>query len=545
MPRKLTKARFIERAREAHGDKFDYSKVEYTNARGEISIICPHHGEFTQKAYLHLGGNGCHKCAKTGKRDAESFINKSREVHGNRYDYSKVEYVNNRSKVAIICPVHGEFLQTPKGHQSGRGCRRCSGAVPPEDLKTRALEVHGDRYDYSATNFRIAHQEKPVAIICRIHGPFSMGLKNHIISAQGCPSCGLQSRTKKRQHTAETFIKKARAVHGDKFDYSKTEVEGNNRTKAAIICNQCGDEFRQRINDHLNGSGCPSCAKVGPSAAEQELADFVYSLGVPMVQNDRTILKGRELDIVCPLHGVAIEYNGLYWHSDLAGKPKNYHLEKTRACNACGLRLIHIFEGDDMEQAKKLIAHALGANRAESVYARKCRVFPIDGKLAKEVLTEHHPQGYTTAAHHLGTYYGEELVAVTSIGNPFRSKLYKFELKRHVTVRPVIGGLGKVVKYFKREHMKPGEKLGSLCDLSRFDGKSYEAAGFTLDAILPPDYQYAVKGERVHKSKYQKSGIARLLPEYYDAAKTEREMMEAAGIDRVYDCGKARYIFRA
>lgn len=472
MPAKLTKERFIERAKAAHGDKFDYSAVEYVNANTKVTIICPDHGPFQQRPANHFNGFGCAECSGKKQHTTNTFIERAREVHGDKYDYRKTGHEgNNRGVVTITCRTHGDFKQRVNDHLNGFGCPICGG-------------------------------------------------------------------TKKL--TTNDFIERARRVHGDKYDYREAKYISN-KDKVTIICPVHGP-FRQIAKSHMEGRGCERCPTF-TSAAEQDLADFVQSLGVPVVQNDRTLLKGKELDIVCPLHGLAIEYNGLYWHSDLAGKHKNYHLAKTQACNAAGFRLIHIFEGDDLEQAKKLIAHALGVNRVGPVYARKCRVSPIDAAQAKAVLKEHHPQGYTSATYHLGTYSGEELVAVTSFGVPFRSKLYEYELKRHVTVRPVIGGLGKAVKHFERKYMSPGEKLGSLCDLSRFDGKSYKAAGFVLDSVLPPDYTYAVGGKRIHKSRYQKSGIARLLPEHYDAGKTEREMMEAAGIGRVYDCGKARYIF--
>jgi rubrerythrin len=124
---KFTKDDFIRSARKVHGDKYDYSKVVYKNNKTDVCIICPIHGEFYQTPNSHLKGRGCPICGGTKKSTKEDFIIKAKQVHGDKYDYSKVVYVNNQIKVCIICPIHGEFYQTPKNHLSGQGCPKCSG----------------------------------------------------------------------------------------------------------------------------------------------------------------------------------------------------------------------------------------------------------------------------------------------------------------------------------------------------------------------------------------------------------------------------------
>ena len=128
--RKLTTEEFIERAKKVHGDKYDYSKTEYANNYTKVCIICPEHGEFWQTPNCHLDGQGCPKCG-IKKRSVnktlttEEFIKKAMDIHGDKYDYSKVQYLNNRTKVCIICPEHGEFWQTPHNHLKGNGCPKC------------------------------------------------------------------------------------------------------------------------------------------------------------------------------------------------------------------------------------------------------------------------------------------------------------------------------------------------------------------------------------------------------------------------------------
>ena len=122
----LTTEQFIEKAKQIHGNKYDYSKVEYVNNHTKVCIICPEHGEFWQTPNSHLNGNGCSSCKGLKKLTTKEFIERAKQVHGNKYDYSKTIYVNKRTKVCIICPIHGEFYQTPHNHvYQKQGCPEC------------------------------------------------------------------------------------------------------------------------------------------------------------------------------------------------------------------------------------------------------------------------------------------------------------------------------------------------------------------------------------------------------------------------------------
>lgn len=187
MGKKLTTEEFIKRAREKHCDKYDYSKTEYVNSQTKVCIICPEHGEFWQIPSSHLKGIGCAKCTGKARLGLDEFINKSSKIHGDKYDYSKAEYVNSQTKVCIICPEHGEFWQTPKDHLSGRGCSICGGGVKhtTETFIEKARKIHGDKYDYSKVEYHSAHEK--VCIICPEHGEFWQEPDNHYRC--GCPHC--------------------------------------------------------------------------------------------------------------------------------------------------------------------------------------------------------------------------------------------------------------------------------------------------------------------------------------------------------------------
>ena len=130
MGKKKTTEQFIEDAKLVHGDKYDYSKVEYKNNYTKVIIDCPIHGSFWQTPKKHLAGSGCRKCGyeeigKVCRKTTEQFVEEARVVHGNKYDYSKTNYVNNRTNIVVTCLIHGDFLQNPQGHLSGYGCPKC------------------------------------------------------------------------------------------------------------------------------------------------------------------------------------------------------------------------------------------------------------------------------------------------------------------------------------------------------------------------------------------------------------------------------------
>ena len=163
---KKTNKQFIEEANIRHDFKYDYSKTQYINKREKVCIICPIHGEFWQEASSHLKGCGCPKCGKESSQkrqslNTEQFIERAKKVHGNKYDYSKTEYINSSTKVCIICPIHGEFWQRPTEHLRGRGCKKCgdlsvgikNSRITTDEFIERAKKVHGDKYDYSKTEY--------------------------------------------------------------------------------------------------------------------------------------------------------------------------------------------------------------------------------------------------------------------------------------------------------------------------------------------------------------------------------------------------------
>lgn len=186
--RKLTTEEWVKKAKKIHGNKYDYSKVNYINNSTKICIICPIHGEFWMSPTAHVDGKqGCKICS--GKKLTKNiFIEKARKIHGDKYDYSKVEYIDNKTKVCIICPIHGEFWQKPNNHLRGQGCIKCANEYSPstEEWIEKARKVHGDKYDYSKSVY--VNTVTKVCVICPKHGEFWVFPNNHL-KGNGCPNC--------------------------------------------------------------------------------------------------------------------------------------------------------------------------------------------------------------------------------------------------------------------------------------------------------------------------------------------------------------------
>ena len=217
-----TTYQFIKDAIQIHGDTYNYSKVKYKNAGEKIIIICKEHGDFLQTPNSHLSKeSGCIKCVGCYKSNTEEFIKKSKEIHDDRYDYSKVEYKNVIEKVIIICKEHGDFLQTPNGHLDGRGCYKCGYNMfifSNNDFINKAKEIHNDKYGYSKINY-IKMNEK-VIIICKEHGDFEQTPQTHL-SGCGCKCCGIATMKIKQKTDVDDFIKNANIIHNNKYEYSK------------------------------------------------------------------------------------------------------------------------------------------------------------------------------------------------------------------------------------------------------------------------------------------------------------------------------------
>jgi hypothetical protein len=193
MKKRNTK-QFIEDVKKVHSTKYDYSLVKYINNRTKVKIICPEHGIFEQRPYSHISGQGCPKCGGTCKFTINDFIIKSKEIHGNKYDYSKSNYIDSITPIKIICKKHGIFEQLPSNHiHHNNGCPLCANIIKGESVKLntklfikKSKKVHGNKYDYSLVDYINTHTK--VKIICKKHGIFEQQPNSHL-NGRGCNIC--------------------------------------------------------------------------------------------------------------------------------------------------------------------------------------------------------------------------------------------------------------------------------------------------------------------------------------------------------------------
>lgn len=532
---------FLEECEKVNKGRYDLSKVVYSGAHEKITLVCPNHGEFEMAANDFLKGRGCRECSyeERGKEKQlpyEDFLRRATETHQERYEYDESSYTKSSDRLRVKCEEHGWFEQIATSHLAGQGCPRCARNVPlaTEEFIEQARKVHGDKYDYSITKYDRSHTE--IKYKCATHGVVSQTVSNHL-QGWGCAKCSPSYKK-----TTETFIGRAREVHGDKYDYSLVDYK-TSTDKVKIICKEHG-EFEQVSNYHLGGSNCPKCA-LKESMQEKELAKFLKQF-TKVKRNDRTILEGKEIDILLPAYKIAIEYNGLHWHSSqyLA---EDYHLEKTELCEAKGYRLIHIFEDEwlhKQEIVKSRLMNLIGET-PKKLYARQCNVHQVDTSEAMDFLNKNHIQGGVGSKYKYGLYHKGELVSLMTFGarrvsmgaKPVEGEV---ELLRFCNKLgySIVGGASKLLKNFiKRE--KPVE-IFTYADRRWSDGGLYETLGFEYLGTSRPNYYYVIKDKRENRYKYRKS---ELVKQGFPKELSEREIMDDRGIYRIYDSGTKKYSF--
>jgi hypothetical protein len=545
MVKSLTTQIFIERAKKTHNNEYDYSKVDYKSYGEKVCIVCTKHGEFWQTPANHLKGQGCPKCkfeklSLSRKYSKEDIIDKAKTIYGDLYDYSNVEIRGD--KISLVCKKHGLFSQTIGHFLEGHGCQKCGRekAHKKTTLTTqifieKAKEIHGDKYDYSKVNY--INNRTKVCIICPKHGSFWQMPYSHLIG-KGCKKCSIEESAKNLSFSKNEFIKRAKEVHGDKYDYSKVNYI-NSKTPITIICPEHG-EFTQIPSDHLTGYGCPHCGH-HISKWEEEICNFLKENETNIIQSDKKILEGKEIDILLPDYNIGIECDGLRWHSEEFNKDKNYHLLKTEECAKKGIRLIHIFEDEwktKPDIVKSMLLNLLQKHSIK-IYARKCKAKEINFNEAQEFLLKNHIQGKTNGLVNLGLFYDNELVSLMVFGKPRiymggkntedNWELVRFCSKLNVNV---IGGASKLLKEFIEKYSP--NNITTYADKRWSLGNLYNKLGFIYDHDSAPNYYYIIGHHRENRFKYRKS---ELVKEGYNKDLSEHQIMLNRGIYRIYDCG--------
>jgi hypothetical protein len=315
-------------------------------------------------------------------------------------------------------------------------------------------------------------------------------------------------------------------------------------------CNRCGD-----ISLHNLGNGyrpsCINCDKLQSSFIQKEIYDFIkIVLGndTVVLANNKIEIYPKELDIYIPSSKIGIEFNGLFWHSEITGnKNKVYHLNKTNSCIFKGIRLIHIFENEWLYQkdiVKSILKNTLNKT-PNKIYARNCEIKEVNDKESEVFLNENHIQKSDRSTIKLGLYHNNNLVSIMTFAISRFDKKYQYEMIRFCNKinTSVIGGANKLFSYFVNAYNPTS--VVSYSDRRYFSGNVYQNLGFKFERNTPPNYFYIINNYKELKSRmnFQKYKLKNILT-VFDKKLTEWENMKNNGFDRIWDCGHSKWVLR-
>jgi len=323
-----------------------------------------------------------------------------------------------------------------------------------------------------------------------------------------------------------------------------------NRSNLVLICSNNHEYITNRFNFVTNGSRCPICNCLGESKPEKEIMDLLHEHDIKFIHRDRSIIYPYELDIVIPDKKIAVEYCGLYWHSETMGKDINYHLNKLNLCKNKGYNLITIFEDEWVNKKDIVISRMESLLRLceKRIYARNCIVKEISTFDATQFCEINHLQGYTGSSIKLGLYNQDELVSVMTFSKPSISKGQRnikkdiWELSRFCSKLKfnIIGGASKLLSYFKKNYT--WKEIYSYADRRWSQGYLYEKIGFYLVGITKPNYWYTndtnLKYKRVHRFSLRKN-----INDIKDISEYQNRLLE--GYRRIWDCGNLKYSIKS
>ena len=546
---------FLKKAKNRFGDKysFPYIKDEYKENKSKISIHCNKCGNDYQKSaldFLRSDDGGCQQCDYNAKW-LKSFteINQIEHLH-ELIPFKGLIDINpkKKNKIQFKCEKHGIFeINAYTALTSKCECPKCKGKIGDvtkrisfEEFNEKLFKKYGDSVKPIKLTF--INMNTPMKFICKTCGTVFQRTPEAFLQndfKNPCPKCSKELQTKDRTKTNEKFIQDAIKIYGkDAYSFDKLNYIKSSES-VTIKCNTCGRYFTIEANSFLEGHGCPYHNHVS-SIMEKELADYIKTIYKgEIIQNDRTVLNGKELDIFIPDKSLAFEFDGLYWHNELI-KGNDYHLNKTIECNKKGIKLIHIFEDEWLEKKDIWLSmiNNLFKTTQNRIFARKCEIKNVESKEAVNFLNNNHLQGWCPSSIKIGLYYNNELVSLMTFGKSrhfIGNGKSEYELVRFCNKinTNVIGGASKLFKYFIKQY-NPKEII-SFADRRWSNGNLYDVLKFILYNISKPNYYYVIGSKRFNRFNFRKS----ILVKKYNCPQnmSEHEFCKNQKWYRIYDCG--------
>ena len=511
-------------------DGFTLLSNVYKNNKQRLDYMCQaeHKLRISLSEWNRRKVKICPVCNKYNRLSID-FIRS--EMYKEGYILLSSNYKNNKQKLEYLCPKGHRYRISWDMFRSGQRCPYCNGRSPItiDDVR-KSFESEG----YKLLTTKYINNKQKLEFICPSGHRYNItwsswsGKKKH--------RCLICSGNYKND---TSFVEKT--LKNDGYVLVSRYIRA--RSKMHLVCPNGHDYYVSWDNWSSKGRRCPKCNNVGTSKQEQDFAVFIKSIIGDIIERDRQLIKPKELDIVIPSKKIAIEYCGLYWHSELAGKDRKYHLNKLEACEKKGYRLITIFEDEWLfkkEIVKGRLRNILSTNDSISVHARKCNIEKISVDKARSFCNTNHLQGYGNSSIKLGAFHNGELVSVMTFSKPSIAKGCKFkkndlfELNRFCSKvgYNIVGGASKLLKYFERNYKC--DKLFSYADRRWSDGNLYEKLGFNFISNTQPNYWYIKDQKRIHRFSLRKK-----KDEPKD--RTEWQIRQSQGWDRIWDCGNLKY----
>lgn len=527
--------------------------------RSVVTLVCKDHGEYKISGRNYLKGTRCEKCSyllRARKKYEKSLLTlESRivEIHGDKYlplpDLSKLNSLSD--KAIYTCSIHGEFETCAMNLLSNKGCTKCG-----QD-RTRAALRKSKSYSFSEIREKIAsHQIKVIDVFpenqkiiwdtelnlnCPIHGDFKKSVRQSFLRASPCSKCSKEKSGLKRRRSFDDLKAQLESINPD-YTFPKISEElKHTHSEITVRCPTHGD-YRATFGDYVAGNwGCPKCAN-RISTGEQELIDYIKSIYLGELKiSARPFLDSRlEADIFLPELKIAIEFNGLYWHSTPL-KPMLYHREKRELSEKSGIKLIQIWQDEwslKRPQLESYLRNQLMVGQ-KKVFARKCSLTIVDSSTALDFMDKNHLQARPAASRENIALVDSEnkIVALGIFRKGFTGK---WELARYANLldHSVLGGFSRIMSHWVNRH--PGVELVSYVDQDKFSGGAYFKFGFKkIGESLMMSYLY--KNKRHSRHSFKKSELKKY--DWFDESKTEQENCIKNGILPIYNSGTLTLVY--
>lgn len=523
-------------------EKRNYNLIstEYKNNSTKLEYVCDkgHKTFITFKDFLN--GHGCSFCRfeNNSKRRKYTLQFVKEQIEKSGYKLISTEYKNSSSYLETICPNNHKYLVKWNVWQQGSRCPICSGC---KKLDIEFIKEKFNRIGYTLLTKKYINNKTNLYYIC------DKGHKETIRwdSFQRGVRCNICSNVKLGENSRHSY--KFVKSEFEKVGYTLLSTEYvTAHNKLNFICDK-GHINYTTWNRFQQGQRCSKCSN-NHSKAELEIYELIKSY-FPNTQNgNRSLIAPFELDIVIPEKKLAIEYCGLYWHSELSGKDKNYHLNKLQKCNEIGYRLITIFEDEYLFKKDIVInrlKHILNLSEAKVIHARKCKIKEIDATIKDEFINKFHIQGSDRSIIKLGAYYQDKLVSVMTFGKGNIAKGAKYEDNVYELNRfcldynyKVSGIANRFISYFKNKY--EFNEIYTYSDKRWSDGDLYQKLGFEYLHDSVPNYWYIIDNNRIHRYNFRKSELNKKL-ENFNPELSEWNNMVKNGFDRIWDCGNVKW----